>query len=161
MTVIFKDLIKEKFEKTFKFVKDNRILVKFTSFAFVAIISLVVSIVACGITVGFNVNYSGKNIAVVRKTSVFEGAKKLVLENVEDEKTAKVIKTPKFALTITVLDNLDSEIKLADAIIENTDDLTVGYAVKANGEVCTMRGKKLYPGDTFSFMGAIYRIVSR
>lgn len=137
MTVIFKDLIKEKFEKTFKFVKDNRILVKFTSFALVAIISLVVSIVACGITVGFNVNYSGKNIAVVRKTSVFESAKKLVLENVEDEKTAKAIKTPKFALTITVSDNLDSETKLADAIIENTADLTAGYAVKVNGEVLT------------------------
>ena len=25
--------------------------------------------------------------------------------------------------------------------------------VKVNGEVCTMRGKKLYPGDRFTFMG--------
>ena len=25
--------------------------------------------------------------------------------------------------------------------------------VKVNGEICTMRGKKLYPGDRFSFMG--------
>ena len=25
--------------------------------------------------------------------------------------------------------------------------------VKVNGEVCQMRGKKLYPGDRFSFMG--------
>ena len=30
--------------------------------------------------------------------------------------------------------------------------------VKVNGEVCTMRGKKLYPGDTFAFMGGIYLI---
>ncbi len=28
--------------------------------------------------------------------------------------------------------------------------------VKVNGEVCTMRGKKLYPGDKFSFMGSVY-----
>ncbi len=28
--------------------------------------------------------------------------------------------------------------------------------VKVNGEVCTMRGKKLYPGDSFSFMGGNY-----
>ncbi|MBR2938019.1 MAG: RNA-binding S4 domain-containing protein [Oscillospiraceae bacterium] len=28
--------------------------------------------------------------------------------------------------------------------------------VKVNGEVCTMRGKKLYPGDRFSFMGGEY-----
>lgn len=30
--------------------------------------------------------------------------------------------------------------------------------VKVNGEVCTQRGKKLYPGDRFSFMGGNYEI---
>ncbi len=30
--------------------------------------------------------------------------------------------------------------------------------VKVNGEVCPMRGKKLYPGDRFSFMGGHYLI---
>ena len=30
--------------------------------------------------------------------------------------------------------------------------------VLVNGEVCTMRGKKLYPGDSFSFEGLHYLI---
>ena len=30
--------------------------------------------------------------------------------------------------------------------------------VKVNGEICTMRGKKLYPGDIFSFDGIDYLI---
>ncbi len=30
--------------------------------------------------------------------------------------------------------------------------------VTVNGEVCTMRGKKLYPGDTFSFMDVTYLV---
>lgn len=30
--------------------------------------------------------------------------------------------------------------------------------VFVNGEVCTMRGKKLYPGDVFSFQGMDYLI---
>ena len=30
--------------------------------------------------------------------------------------------------------------------------------VSVNGELCTMRGKKLYPGDRFGFMGAEYLI---
>ena len=30
--------------------------------------------------------------------------------------------------------------------------------VLVNGEVCTMRGKKLYPGDKFSFNGDTYLI---
>lgn len=137
MTVIFKDLIIEKLNSAFKFAKENRIIVKFTSFALVAVLSIVVSIVACGITLGFNVNYSGKNIAVIRKTDVFDKAKQLVLENVEDKKTADAIEKPEFALTVTILDNLDDEDKVADAIVENTDKLSVGYAVKVNGEALT------------------------
>ena len=30
--------------------------------------------------------------------------------------------------------------------------------VKVNGEVCTMRGKKLYNGDKFEFDGVVYMI---
>ena len=30
--------------------------------------------------------------------------------------------------------------------------------VLVNGEVCTMRGKKLYPGDRFAFLGNEYLI---
>ena len=30
--------------------------------------------------------------------------------------------------------------------------------VLVNGEVCTMRGKKLYPQDTFSFENVMYEI---
>ena len=32
--------------------------------------------------------------------------------------------------------------------------------VKVNGETCTMRGKKLHPGDTFSFMGSSFLITA-
>ena len=32
--------------------------------------------------------------------------------------------------------------------------------VLVNGEVCTMRGKKLRDGDSFTFMGQTYRIAS-
>ena len=30
--------------------------------------------------------------------------------------------------------------------------------VQVNGEVCTMRGKKLHPGDTVTFMGNSWRV---
>ncbi len=33
-------------------------------------------------------------------------------------------------------------------------------AVTVNGEVCTMRGKKLYPGDIVSFNGQIWQVTA-
>ena len=55
---------------------------------------------------------------------------------------------------------LESAMKLANI-------LPTGGAAKAeiqdgfvtvNGEVCTMRGKKLYPGDSFGYEGQEYKI---
>ena len=42
---------------------------------------------------------------------------------------------------------------MAKAVIQDGE-------VKVNGEVCTMRGKKLHPGDKFSFMGSTYLVSS-
>lgn len=33
--------------------------------------------------------------------------------------------------------------------------------VSVNGEICTMRGKKLRPGDRFAFEGQQYEVLSR
>ena len=38
-------------------------------------------------------------------------------------------------------------------------EIQEGY-VTVNGETCTMRGKKLYPGDKFGFEGDVYLIVN-
>ena len=40
-------------------------------------------------------------------------------------------------------------------------NLILEEQVKVNGEVCTMRGKKLRPGDTFEFMGQTYAITEQ
>ena len=56
---------------------------------------------------------------------------------------------------------LDSAMKLADMVV------TGGHAkiviqegeVKVNGEVCTMRGKKLHKGDKVEFEGAGFEII--
>ena len=55
---------------------------------------------------------------------------------------------------------LESAMKLANIIPSGgaaKAEIQEGF-VTVNGEVCTMRGKKLYPGDQFSFMGGNYLI---
>lgn len=55
---------------------------------------------------------------------------------------------------------LESAMKLANAVCSGGEAKALiqdGQAL-VNGEVCTMRGKKLYPSDTFTFMGNEYII---
>ena len=55
---------------------------------------------------------------------------------------------------------LESAMKLANVIPSGgTAKLEIQDGnVLVNGEVCTMRGKKLYPGDKFAFDGVVYLI---
>ena len=55
---------------------------------------------------------------------------------------------------------LESAMKLANAV--ETGGMAKAVIqdglVSVNGEICTMRGKKLYPGDKFCFDGTEYLI---
>ena len=56
---------------------------------------------------------------------------------------------------------LESAMKLANIVPTGGSakhEIQEGY-VAVNGEICTMRGKKLYPGDKFGFEGENYVIV--
>ena len=65
--------------------------------------------------------------------------------------------------TITIKDEfikLGQALKLADLV---SDGVRAKYAildeeVKVNGQICTQRGKKLYPGDEFTFEGITVKI---
>ena len=55
---------------------------------------------------------------------------------------------------------LESALKLANAVFSGGEAKALiqeGNA-KVNGEVCTMRGKKLVAGDKVEFMGQFYEI---
>ena len=55
---------------------------------------------------------------------------------------------------------LQDAMKFANVVYSGGEakQLILDEQVKVNGEICTMRGKKLRPGDTFEFMGQKYLI---
>ena len=55
---------------------------------------------------------------------------------------------------------LQDAMKFANVVYSGGEakQLILDEQVKVNGEVCTMRGKKLRPGDSFEFMGQKYLI---
>lgn len=55
---------------------------------------------------------------------------------------------------------LQDAMKFANIVYSGGEakQLILEEQVKVNGETCTMRGKKLYPGDRFEFLGQSYLI---
>jgi len=125
--------------KTFKFIKTNRLFVGLTSAGFALVLAAVITVVATGLTLGFTIDYSGERIATVQKVSDFDKARDLVIKSVSGNEADKSITTPKFALTLTVSNKIDTVAKVADAIIANTSDIVKGSALIINGEkvLCT------------------------
>ena len=77
---------------------------------------------------------------------------KVVVKKKKPEATPVVIGTEYIKLEAAMkYSNAAESGGMAKALIQEGE-------VQVNGEVCTMRGKKLYPGDTFRFMGCTYLI---
>ncbi len=78
--------------------------------------------------------------------------------------TVKVAKKETRELPI-VTENirLDAALKLANIVSTGGQAkmLIQDGLIKVGGEVCTMRGKKLFPGDSFEFERIIYNIVEK
>ena len=57
---------------------------------------------------------------------------------------------------------LDSFLKYAGAVLSGGEakELIQGGKVSVNGEVCTMRGKKMRPGDEAEIGGKTYRVTA-
>lgn len=55
---------------------------------------------------------------------------------------------------------LQDFLKFANAVESGgmAKNMILGEQVMVNGEICTMRGKKLRPGDVVSFMGGSWRV---
>ena len=77
--------------------------------------------------------------------------------------TVKKKETNLIPVTIaTEFIKLDAALKFANTLESGgmAKNVILDGQVKVNGEVCLMRGKKLHNGDTFSFMGANYQVIS-
>ena len=139
MTVIFKDILNKEsllniYSRVAAFVKNNRIPARICSLCLIGMMAIGISIVSVGITLGFKVNYAGSFIATVRNAQVFDAAKSIAVDHIEGSGADSAIETPSFKMTLTVADRLDSAAVLADAIIENTENIVKASALIVNGE---------------------------
>ena len=133
VTVIFANLkFKETFEKANKFIKNNRMF-KYAACCSLAFAATVMTVAASGVTVGYTVSYSDKVIAVVSSEADYNEADAIVSEQLDEETAKQAAISPEFGITLTVKDKLNNTQEIVDAIIDNNDDITEGYALFVNG----------------------------
>ena len=61
---------------------------------------------------------------------------------------------------VTEFIKLDSLLKLAGLVYTGGEakEVVQSCQVKYNGETCTQRGKKVYPGDTVEYAGQLIKV---
>ena len=135
MTVIFKNLkVKTFVSQLNKFIKTNRNF-KYVTCLVLAVASLVLTVAASGVTFGYTVSYSDKVIAVVSSESDYNKADAIVLDNIDEDSAKENSISPKFGLTITVKDRLNTTDEVVNAIVSNNDDIVEAEALVVNGEM--------------------------
>ena len=135
MTVIFKNLkVKAFATKLNEFVKTNRNF-KYVTCLVLAVASVVLTVAASGVTFGYTVSYSDRVIAVVSSESDYNKADAIVLDNIDEDSAKENSISPKFGLTVTVKDRLNTTDEVVDAIVNNNDDIIKAEALIVNGEM--------------------------
>lgn len=140
VTVIFRNLNLDRLfsklsaSKTFKFIKTNRIAVRIVTVCFVGFLALIIGITSSGIRVGFNVQCAGKVVATVQNPSVYNAARSIAVDNVCSDFADEDIFESKLAMTLTVGEGFDDANSVAEAIIENTDEIVEASVLVVNGE---------------------------
>ena len=135
MTVIFKNLkVKDFVTKLKKFVKTNRNF-KYVTCLVLAVASVVLTVAASGVTFGYTVSYSDEVIAVVSSESDYNKADAIVLDKIDENSAKENSISPKFGLTVTVKDRLNTTDEVVDAIVSNNEDIVEAEALVVNGEM--------------------------
>ena len=135
MTVIFKNLkVKASVTKLNEFVKTNRNF-KYVTCLVLAVASLVLTVAASGVTFGYTVSYSDEVIAVVSSEADYNEADAIVLDNIDEDSAKENSISPKFGLTVTVRDRLNTTDEVVEAIVNNNDDIIEAEALVVNGEM--------------------------
>lgn len=135
MTVIFANLkAKETLEKAYKFIKSNRSF-KYVSCSILAVLASTLTVAASGVTVGLTVKYSDKVIAVVSSEADYNKADAIVIDGLDKKAAEKASISPKFGVTLTVKDKLNTTEEIVNAIIDNNDDIVEATGVFVNDEI--------------------------
>lgn len=142
VTVIFANLqLRERIHKLDKFIKNNRI-VKFAAYCVMAAAAVIITLAASGITLGYNVSYCDRVIAVVSCKADYNKADAIVSGRLDSKTAREASIKPEFGITLTVSSRINNTEEIVEAIVNNNDEIIEATALMVNGEpvICVNEG---------------------
>ena len=112
-------------------------------FAVVAVLGIMASLTFTGTRIAYRVNYSGHAIATISSKGQFYEALSLVASIVEGQNIKEVVDEPVFNTVITLNDNINNTAEVADAIIDNTEDIVKATVLAVDGSVVAIAEKSV------------------
>ena len=103
-------------------------------FAAISVIAIVASLMFTGARFAYKVNYSGNMIATVSRKQQFSDALKLVSNIVNGSDVEKSVVEPRFDVAIVLNSDINSTDEVAEAIIDNTEDIVSAANLTVNGK---------------------------
>ena len=129
-------------------------------FAVVALVAILASLLSTGTRIAYNVNYSGQRIATVSSKKQFSEALQLVVKMVDGNNVEAVVREPEFKTTVVLNENIDDATEVANAIIDNTDEIVSASTLLVDGSVVARAEKEMLNSvlnarlDSFNIEGA-------
>ena len=129
-------------------------------FAVVALVAILASLLSTGTRIAYNVNYSGHKIATVSSKKQFSEALQLVVKMVDGNNVEDVVREPEFKTTVVLNENIDDATEVANAIIDNTDEIVSASTLLVDGSVVARAEKEMLNSvlnarlDSFNIEGA-------
>ncbi|MEE0945300.1 MAG: peptidoglycan DD-metalloendopeptidase family protein [Acutalibacteraceae bacterium] len=106
------------------------------------VFAVLATVLFSGITVAYELEYNGTVIAQVKEKGDYDKAVEMAQNLFAVGQLEDYIYTPRFRLTVTTEKNISNLTDVARLIIEKTDSLSQGTALKIDGEVYTYISKE-------------------
>ena len=104
-------------------------------FAVSLVIGTVLTILFSGITIAYNVEYNGTIIAQIKTKDQYEAAVNVAQGMLYGGEFKDYASSPKFHITFTTKKNLDNSSEVAVGLIEQTESINKGTALKIDDEI--------------------------
>ena len=121
-------------QKAIAILKKHRFVTKTVTACLIGSLALCYTLFSSGFAIGFRVRYAGSVIATVKSANVFNDAEKIVMEKTAGRADGSVLATPVFQPSLAAPTDFDTADTVAEAIIENTDEITEAFAIVIDGE---------------------------